>query len=274
MHPGRADVSAAAEKPLQSRRAFAEPSRYSSSSPFAAGADCSGSGPADRDALSAARLAFLSATRSAFLATARSVQRLTNLWLALWDKPRSAAFSSHRPCAFNCADVGSAAPSPVVPASKINTAPNGAMPRRLMCSHRRIILLFHRGCVEEAAAGWHGRPPLAPFRTRASPSVPRSLRMSPPVRRCWEGLVADPDQAPPPARLRMLARMVERLGASSGGPGTGDAHEVPDRRPAQADCAGAGGVSPTMRFQSDRKLAARKMVSERECCFPVRPSPR
>ena len=39
--------------------------------------------------------------------------------------------------------------------------------------------------------------------------------MSPPVRRCWEGLVADPDQAPPPARLRMLARMVERLGASS-----------------------------------------------------------
>jgi hypothetical protein len=25
----------------------------------------------------------------------------------------------------------------------------------------------------------------------------------------------DPDRAPPPARLRMLARMVERLGASS-----------------------------------------------------------
>jgi hypothetical protein len=37
------------------------------------------------------------------------------------------------------------------------------MPWRLVCSHRRIILLFHRGCVGEAAAGWHGRPLLAPF---------------------------------------------------------------------------------------------------------------
>jgi hypothetical protein len=136
---------------------------YSSSSPSAAGAGCFGSGPSNGAALSACRLAFLSATRSAFLAAARSVQRLTNLWLALWDKPRSAAFSSHRPCAFNWADVGSAALGAVVPASKINTAPNGAMPRRLMCSHRRIILLFHRGCVDKAAAGWHGRLPLAPF---------------------------------------------------------------------------------------------------------------
>jgi hypothetical protein len=39
--------------------------------------------------------------------------------------------------------------------------------------------------------------------------------MRPPARRCSEGLVVNPDYAPPPARLRMLARMVERLGASS-----------------------------------------------------------
>jgi hypothetical protein len=91
------------------------------------------------------------------------VQRLTNLWLALVDKPRSAALVSHRPCAFICADVGSAAPSPAVPASKISTAPNGAIPRRLVCSHREIILLFHRGCAGRAATGWHGRPPPAPF---------------------------------------------------------------------------------------------------------------
>ncbi len=39
--------------------------------------------------------------------------------------------------------------------------------------------------------------------------------MRPAARRCLEGLVVDSDYAPPPARLRMLARMVERLGASS-----------------------------------------------------------